>query len=606
MKQGSSGLTIRDIQVQYQPALELIPKKVSQWVDNLPKANLGDSCKAIYRLLVDANQSIIEPDKRLTILNIIEPESYQLVESLEKQFINDHISLTEKQKKVAALVQAIQTELAIGYHTVIDSLVSQEIKWSGKKLLTQALAFAIYYHGQVIFRCYKLYASVPRRLWRELYCLFQIARQHELEDKSLDLTSRIKNTSVQQEFTQIVLLSVANPYQLRQREITLLWDTLPQICDHVSLKTHAYNTQHYVIALDSSSPPIHKSLFKQVSKAQSLKLTTFTAIEQIKEMLAHVKNNDQQGTRQIMLFRHIINCWSANAHRSFARTTCEGKLDISIGLAATHFLLIENAQANNDTQTSDTLERMEGSLKNVTIHEVSVKQREELKRTYDYMSSSGAPNADVWSKLYQTEKERQQQARQAQSITKTRDTIVRENYKYQQVELLNMSPNGYCIQIPSEQIPNHAQTGEILAFREPGASQQWSIGVVRWVRRQLKDSIIQMGVQLLAPGVTPVNIHLRNSKSDTNKIQRGLLLPELTGIGQPATLITNPLSFNLHSKVRLTLTGQTMDIRLNKELSATSNYKQFSFDLITPTESPDKKSGSTPEPPDFDNMWDIL
>ena len=115
MKQGSSGLTLRVFQVSHKPAFELTPRKVAQWVKNLPTANLGETSKSTYRLLVDCNQSLLDPDKRLEILTIIEPVINQVTAALEKQFINNHITLSEKQRKIAALLQAIQTEIAIGF-----------------------------------------------------------------------------------------------------------------------------------------------------------------------------------------------------------------------------------------------------------------------------------------------------------------------------------------------------------------------------------------------------------------------------------------------------------------------------------------------------------
>jgi cyclic-di-GMP-binding protein len=613
MKQGSSGLTLRVIQITHRPAFELTPKKVSQWVKNLPIANLGETSKSTYRLLVDCNQALLDPDKRLDILNVIEPVINQLTAALEKQFINNHITLSEKQRKIAALLQAIQTEIAIGYHTVIETIVTSEVKRSNKKLLSRAIAMAIEYHGLVILRCFQLYTSIPNRLWRELYCLFQIARQFELENQPVVIEQTRKTVTSYGGFIRVLLLSIANPYQLRQQEINILWEILPELGEHASLMTHAYNKQHYIVALDSSSPPIHKSLHQpQANNTNNLKLTAFTAVEHLKQMLTSITGTAQQNIRKSMLLRHLIQCWSHGIHRSFARTSCSEILDISIGLGSTHYLLMQTGQKNNEdlSGTKDTLEAMEGSLKDATLLDIAKKAESNTDKNINYLSSSSAPDEDAWAKLYRPGQVMKQPISELDKKNRSKDTIVKNSYKLLQVELLNMSPGGYCIQIASDDLPKHAQTGEIMGFLEedPQSRENWSIGVVRWVRRLNKGTAVQMGVQLLAPAAIPINIQLRNSQVDKNEYQRALLLPALPGVGQPSTILTNPLSFTMQSKVRILDHGQEYDSRLTKEVAFSSSFRQFQFEKV---DNGSKKNKSPKNDPPFDSqeldgIWDLI
>lgn len=472
MKLGKSGLTIREVQVYYKPEFELTPRKVALWVKNLPMANVGDSSQRVYRLLVDINQAILDADKRLSILNTIEPVASKLIASLEKQYINNRIALTEKQKKVAALLQAIQTELSIGYHSVIESYFGEiDLKRSQRKQMATALLLAIKFHGHVILRCYQLYASIPKRVWRELYCLYQISRNLELHESKISTEAFGKDESIDNIFCQIMLMSVASPYQLRQREIDMLWQILPELVESVSLKTHAYNKHHYVIALSGSQPPVHKSLYKSNDNDITLKLTAFEAVDKLNMMLAQVHEVNQNSSRKIMLIKHLIQCWNQGAHRAFARTGCEGSANISFGLGATHYhlKLVAEEEKKPVKNAKTTLDAMEGSLKDATLTEVAKAANDTNIHSFDYLSSSGAPDNDVWAKLYQTDKEKEYEAareKMYQNKHRSRDTIMRDSYKSQVVKLLNMSPNGYCIEINSKELPSHAQTGEVLGFLE--------------------------------------------------------------------------------------------------------------------------------------------
>lgn len=615
MKRGSSGLTLRECQTYHKALVELTPRKVSQWVKNLPVVNLGDSARNVYRLLMDINQSLLEEDKRMALLEILEPVAEELVISLEKRFAKNHIALNEKNKKIAALVQAIQTELFLGYQAAIESVLvgGLEAKRSKKKILTLALAQSIKYHGLVILRCYQLYTSVPGRMWRELYCLYQIAINQEIQNIPVKVSHSQEVLVCHDYFIRILLLGTANTYQLRQQEIQLLWDILPQLSPHAVLKSHAYNTNHFVVSLDSPLPPIHKSLYKIGMKGQTVKLMASTLTEHLDQMLLSIKQSGQESARKTMLLRHLIQCWGSDVHRSFARTSCNEFLDICIGLGATHYLLMQNDSGKVDaTGARDTLEAMEGSLKHVTLLDVSQKEKRVMKKDVNYLSSS-VPSDDVWAKLYRPEQAMKNALNEMNSNMRSRDTIVKDTYKLQTVSLLNMSPGGYCLQLDSEALPKHAQTGEILGLLEfdPKGGEHWSVGIVRWVRRQSKGTIIQMGVQLLAPSAIPINVQLRDSKSNVNDFQRALILPELTGIGQPATLLANSLSFNMNNKVRIVDNDEEYDARLTKEVISSGSFKQFQFEKLDKDKQKNDTRVNPVRDPSFDSdelqdVWDLI
>ena len=147
MKQGHSKLTLRKPRPEQTPVIERSPRNIAKWVKNLPLANLGESSKSTYRLLVDLNRSALTPEKRLAILLIIDPLTRDLIASLEDQFINKKIYLSDKQKKIAALVQAIQTELCLNFHNIIEMVLVQPEKHQNRKILTHSITLALKYHA---------------------------------------------------------------------------------------------------------------------------------------------------------------------------------------------------------------------------------------------------------------------------------------------------------------------------------------------------------------------------------------------------------------------------------------------------------------------------
>jgi len=622
MNQGSSGLTLRSIQASKTPVVELSPKQVEIWLQELPVADVEEAAHSLHRLLVDLNQSVTSAENRLTILNILEATNQTLINALKNSFINNHISLTDKHRKLAALVQALQAEISISYHAVIDALLVIGLKRSSKKSYALAIFMAMKYHSKVIFLCYQLYTSVPGRIWKELYCLYQLASAQEL--LYLDIKSDSSNdkiNTIHDAFIRVIMLGITNPYQLRQSEIAFVWNLLPDYVDFCRLETHSFDKYTFYINLNAGGPPVQPSLYQKQPDENRLKVSLSRVIEQIKLNLTRISEEDKNSARKTMIFRHLMHCWSQGTQRNFARIPCKNNMQVTIGLGATHYLLKEHLlkqkakyEESQEISPDKTLDQMEGSLKNATLVELNTPRKvAEVKTDRNYLSTSRIPNQEVWNKIFQSNQAGvpfQPEKTPEELVEKrSRESIVRDNYKVQSCDLVNMSPAGYCIQIPSVKLPKHAQTGEIIGFID-GDKQDphWSIGVVRWVRRRIKENSIQMGVQLLAPDVTPISLRFNSNKKDNNMKHRALLLPALTGVGQAATIVTNPLAFSLRDRLIVNEISNQYEVRLTKEISSSSSSRQFSFDkTVNQGNNQPKESGNLNASRDkITGIWDII
>ena len=117
MVQGELGLTIRAPEAVMLTQVEkLSPRLVARWIEALPIANVSVSSRKIYQLLLECNKSMLDDDDRFKILMAVNPSVQWVLKSLSKHFTGHTLNLSEKQKKVAALVQALHTEMAIGFN----------------------------------------------------------------------------------------------------------------------------------------------------------------------------------------------------------------------------------------------------------------------------------------------------------------------------------------------------------------------------------------------------------------------------------------------------------------------------------------------------------
>jgi hypothetical protein len=157
----------------------------------------------------------------------------------------------------------------------------------------------------------------------------------------------------------------------------------------------------------------------------------------------------------------------------------------------------------------------------------------------------------------------------------TRDAV-EANYPYYDSEILDTSPSGYCVRWTTP-LPNHLQTGELLAIRER-EDARWCIAVSRWIRHSDQETL--MGIELLAPKAIPIAVRMLQKRGNNTDYHRAVLLPALEAIGQPAMLITPRLPYNESQKVllkrhRIQATGQLM-----RRVRMTESFTQFTFRML--------------------------
>jgi hypothetical protein len=132
---------------------------------------------------------------------------------------------------------------------------------------------------------------------------------------------------------------------------------------------------------------------------------------------------------------------------------------------------------------------------------------------------------------------------------------------------------------------------------------RWSLGVVRWAN-QTKGAT-QLGIQLLAAHVKPVGLAMIHKTGDSSEYLRALEIPPLKALNQPATLITNAVSFREYSKARIyqrqsdDTEAEQHNIQMTRRLFATGVFSQFSYRVLA---SPKQKEATKND--DIDSIWD--
>jgi len=578
------------------------PRGLKRWIDGLPKANLGEMARQLYQSLVELNQLVTSPENRLQLLELLRPEVYFVCKHLERHFLSQAIVLDERPRKVANLCQALQNHLAVGYKLIIAHEAPRLVR-ERAQLLTLALQRATHSLCGPLIRASQLYCPVPEGLWLELHQLYRIARDNELHRMAVrdNLARHTPGLSVEQSYLVALLLGCARCNQMRQSNIASLADALEPWSLMVKLQAADAPSSLFAVSPQVDGPPRYKSLFQASELPNLLGLDPQPLVEALKEYLS-LPAQDRSQSRLVVpegvsldLLQHVSSAWGDISERTFQRNTGHGSLTLNIGMTALHFFLAGRK-----------------------VFAEVLKQEAQSAQFKPQALNKGT---DVWAKAFDVQRESHwangmpmeeieytQHAHAEAGKPQTAENA-EDSFPTYELPIINHSPGGYCLSWPKE-VPSQLQAGELLGVQDsPG--QGWSVAVVRWIR-QVRGGGTQMGIELIAPHAQPCGLQLVRKGEQNSQYLRALLLPEISAISRPASLITPRLPFQEGNKVLINLHGSELRAVLSRRQTSTGSFSQFEYRNL---EHPDNQQGKpvtasgTKGPggeEDFDSLWKSL
>ncbi|WP_296128663.1 molecular chaperone [Pseudomonas sp. Ga0074129] len=574
------------------------PRDLKKWVDGLPKANIGETARQLYQALVELNQLKTPSENRLQLLEILRPDIYFVCKQLEKHFLNQAIVLDERPRKVANLCQALQNHLAIGYKLIVARLSAQDGR-ERNQLLAVALQRATHSLCGPLIRASQLYCPVPEGLWLELHQLYQMARSRSLHTIIIRDPQALHTLglSTEQSYLVALLLGCARCNQMRQSAIARLAEVLEPWSALATLQAGDEASSLFAVAPQFDGPPRYISLFGPNELINAVGIDPSRLVDAIKEHLLLAADNKIQsrllvpeGFSQDML-QHLAAAWGDIAERTFQRSQGQGALTLCIGMSALHFHLAGKRPFNEVLQLPATT--------NAAV----------------FKPDTGAP--DVWSNAFDAQKanlwEHGMPFEEIQYASADKNTPAgngsADTYPIFDVAIVNISPGGYCLSWAKE-VPSQLQAGELLGIKSM-PKQGWSVAVVRWIR-QVRGGGTQMGIELIAPHAQACGLQLVRKAEQNSQYLRALLLPEISAISRPASVITARLPFQEGNKVSINLNGSEHRAVLSRRQTSTGSFNQFEYRSVGEVVSDPGKpvtAAKTRAPSgeeDFDSLWKSL
>lgn len=574
---------------------------IEHWVKNLPMADTGKATKMLYLAIKEVCELNTSAAVRVELTDVLRPAIHFVCKGLKKNYLNQQVILPDQPRKIANLSQALQTYLATSY--VISACQCSEKMGSLLKKPSSLMSHAIY-HALIEFtgiqiRDYLLYRQTNEGFWLNVHRLYQLARKYKLHQQTLvDTEHDEKKSSIEHAYLHLLLWGCIKANQMRQADIIKLEDHLWDWARYVSLDDLKRDQESsFVVDPLMDTPPVYQKFYRGRHNSACRSLDTDPLIEKLKELSAPLLQ--KKSGLSSNLINHLILAWGVFTGRTFMRLEANSRLELCIGLTATHYFL-SNHQAFSEFIFGDTNSPRAG---------VGASRFQEQKRRDQKL--------DVWDQsIFGTHEKSDAQVtmesidyhiRTGGNSMMTLTGSDKEKYQHFEADVVNMSPGGYCLEW-NDEAPAAIKAGELIGVKE-GHHNSWNIGVIRWVR-QSKEKTLQIGVELLSPNADPFGARVADFEGKPQSdFMRVLVLPEIKTAGQTSTILTPAVSFKTGQYMLLAREGKEDLVRLKKMVASTGSYFQFDYEnigLASPQASGKMAGSDEQQDTDIDSVWDLL
>ena len=610
------------------------PRHIEQWINALPRADIGEMARLVYKGLHELNRVKVSDADRFRINEMFREPVQHLAMALKKHYIGLSFPLARKKQRVALLARELQAEMAIGYKIIIASKLANGISRLDNKTLVPSVHRAMYYSSQVLLRCYQIYIPPPNNVWREIHRLYLYAQQASLHDVVVknEIGEHSFDSTITSLYKQLVLLSLAGPYRMRQSEIetinTMLvdWERFAHIKE---ITDPEQQTGMCSLSLNGDDPPGYLTLCNDLNISYCRVLDTTPLIEVLGQHVVagipvHAPGALGRANKlSVDLLRRLVLTWGGMAKRNFSRAPKNDKILVTLGLSAMHYFIHDPLQQMpqngvDDADRTATPSAPASKIPLLDLGLVPLGDGAVGKHVYvksRFVSKPISTQNDAWSTLPKVHSSHHghDPATGTGSDGPTPYNIkydaVRAQYDFHVCTTVNESAGGFClVWLPMEGTDHaglSALVGELIGMQEmdePNKSR-WSVGVVRWMKSR-DGKQLELGIQKLAPYAIAAAVRQERT-GKKQEFQRALVLPEIKDINQPVTLVA-PNLYDAGDTLGLGIDSDKKSIQITKVLETTGAFSHFQFKDSKKSERARDAATDDESKWNFDNVWSSL
>jgi hypothetical protein len=518
------------------------PATLTAWLNDLPLLNTERTRELLDGALQQVNALALPTQKRQKALELFTKPVICSTDALKKKFLNKPLPLNGNNLLYATQTLELLNQIATGYRVLAEDLRNNAAE---RPQLAIAIHRALRCLSEILLTCYQIYIQYPEGIWKVINLLYALADEYNITEQDVtDTTLKTpKPGNIETVYKQALLLSLACPYRLRQKEIYIAHSTLMEWASFSQLHHMDDDNTHglFSINLQSDTPASYRVLGNEDAGNRHARiLDTRSMAERIRNNLNTSHNTDT--------LQRLLLAWGAMPKRQFARQQQNAPVKLIIGLNAIHSLALG---PTIDKPKTDENIRDKDYLQDPTFESTT------KINTNKSTSNNTADGNNPFKGAYATD-----------NITSSRV----ESWK-----IADISAGGYCLLWDSDGV-SCAQVGELVALIEEEHldPDKWQLGAIRRMKFT-EERGLELGVQLLSPGATAVWARPCKDGINTGDKIQGILLPEIKAIKVQASLLLPSMPFRIDGSTTFEYNGNKETVKLTHQLENTGSFTQYHF-----------------------------
>lgn len=192
------------------------------WLEHVPLANVGAAQRQLLVQIEAYNRYQAGAATRLAVMEALrEAVNFVQIEQA-KRFANRALPMADAETEIFEDTDDLWEDMRIGYARCLKAAAEGD---SGVKAQAGLVCQrALYYSGMKMFHHYRAYREVPPADWRNVHRAYRIAEELDIVDEPVkDFLNRdVQDTSPRIAYARAVLMALANPNELSQRQLTFV------------------------------------------------------------------------------------------------------------------------------------------------------------------------------------------------------------------------------------------------------------------------------------------------------------------------------------------------------------------------------------------------
>lgn len=512
------------------PVVELNPKKVSHWLEQLPLLNLGPTLKELLEAVETFNLRAMPEKNRLQLAELYRDTIIRIFPSIKK---GSHTRNWEPvRENMGALCQAI----ADTYKIIVKQCYKEGLMTEKNSVLLISVYRAMEMLSFSLLHSFRTYYPAPLLTYMEINQLYLLTEQyHALEIPVIYEQKEIGNHDIGTLYKKIMLLAAIDPFHLNNGLAVKLYKNMDQyamLCNILPIEINDNKLEGkigcFLIDLESDSPPApdNKSSSGYLIEVPRL-LDTWPMMDKIRKRGKELKNPKPGSpeSAELELLKQILPLSELPSIRQTERDKVGRNVKMAFGIGAAHYLL---------------------SLNKKTFVEI---QAQEFASDHAEPDNEPRPLLEPWI-------------------------------------IQNESISGYLLasRKPPETELHVGDVISVIDQPEKQMAERPSIALIRWLKHN-EDRCIEVGAEILPGEVLPLQCCRAKQEhtsaiEDESKFKHGLFLSSVTALNIPSTFLFPKRMYRRGEQYEVIIGENSLIIEAGFLSQDSSSFDRFVFTTV--------------------------